>query len=160
VRINDAIIGAVLVVFAVAEIAYTRTFPSLHGQSYGPNLFPTLIGLGLAVRGLLARRPSRFEATSPQVVKWVDFSNMAEAKHARLNAVLIILFLLLYILLSEWVGFIPLSVLTIALLLYRLGSSLLVACPIAVVTTAAIQLLFAKILLVPLPAGWLQGIIW
>lgn len=35
-RFNDAVIGAVLVIFAVAEILYTRTFPSLHGQAYGP----------------------------------------------------------------------------------------------------------------------------
>ena len=51
-RVNDAITGGVLVVFAVAEIAYTRTFPSLHGQKYGPDLFPMLIGVGLFICGV------------------------------------------------------------------------------------------------------------
>jgi len=84
VKVNDAITGAVLVVFAVAEIAYTRTFPSLHGQSYGPNLFPSLIGAGLAgcgliliLRGLVARRAESGPASS-----WIDFGNIAQSRHA------------------------------------------------------------------------------
>jgi len=143
-RVNDAITGAVLVVFALAEIAYTSTFPSLHGQSYGPDLFPRLIGLGLfgcgcilIMRGLLARR-----------------SNTQTS-----------FFLLAYVLLSDWIGFIPLSLVIITTLLYRLGSSLVMAVLIAIATTVVIQILFAKVLLVPLPAGWLgtgflQKLLW
>ena len=139
-RFNDAITGAVLVVFAMAEIAYTRTFPSLHGQSYGPNLFPALIGVALTVcglvlivRGLLARR----EATIPETnipettgqatasnamnnstLRWIDSGNVTASKHARTNALLVIFFLLVYIFLSDWLGFIPLSLITVAVLLY------------------------------------------
>jgi putative tricarboxylic transport membrane protein len=167
VRFNDAIIGAVLVVFAIAEIAYTRTFPSLHGQNYGPNLFPTLIGLGLLgcgcvliVRGLLARRVHAQETTNGSKSQWIDLSNIAESNHARINAALVILIPLLYVLLSDQIGFILLSFAAISILLYRLGSSILSASLIAVVTTAVIQILFAKVLLVPLPAGWLQGLVW
>ena len=182
VRFNDAITGAVLVVFAMAEIAYTRTFPSLHGQSYGPDLFPALIGVALTVcglvlivRGLLARR----EATIPETnipettgqatasnamnnstLRWIDSGNVTASKHARTNALLVIFFLLVYIFLSDWLGFIPLSLITVAVLLFRLGSSILIACSVAIITTAVIQILFAKVLLVPLPAGLLQGLVW
>jgi len=135
-RVNDAISGAVLVVFAAAEIAYTRTFPSLHGQSYGPDLFPTLIGIGLGLcgvllifRGLLSRR----NPTDPNGGKWVDASNIADSKQAKINALLIIAFLFLYIFLSDLIGFIPLSFCTIAFLLYRLGSSVVTSCLIAIV---------------------------
>jgi len=125
-----------------------------------------LIGLGLfacgcvlILRGLLARRS---EARTPTgaVVGWFDSSNMVDSTHAKVNVALIILFLLLYIFLSDWIGFIPLSLLTVSILLYRLGSSLVVAALIAILTTVVIQILFAKVLLVPLPAGWLQGIVW
>ena len=96
-------------IFAVAEIAYTRTFPSLHGQSYGPNLFPALIGLALAmcglvliIRGLIARRTTGQaignDAVNTTAVKWIDLGNIAESNHARINALLIIVFLLVYIL--------------------------------------------------------------
>lgn len=159
--------GAVLVIFAVAEIAYTRTFPSLHGQSYGPDLFPALIGFGLMVcgcvlilRGLLDRRTNAGGVDNSRVVNWIDISNIANSPHARVNALLVVLFLLLYILLSDQIGFIPLSFVTISILLYRLGSSTAMACLVAIVTTGVIQFLFAKVLLVPLPAGWLQGIVW
>ena len=47
VRINDAVIGASLVLFALAMIWHTRTFPAMPGQNYGPALFPVLIGIGL-----------------------------------------------------------------------------------------------------------------
>ncbi len=166
-RFNDAITGAVLVVFAVAEIAYTRTFPSLHGQAYGPDLFPMLIGLGLfgcgcvlIVRGIYARMADASESNQSKVVKWIDLGRVADSRLARVNAVLTILFLLLYILLSEWIGFIPISLAIVFTLLYRLGSSVFTAAAIAVFTTIVIQLLFAKVLLVPLPAGWLQGMVW
>jgi len=166
-RFNDAITGAVLVVFAIAEIAYTRTFPSLHGQAYGPNLFPMLIGIGifgcgcvLILRGLSARRAQPQRSSHPSVVNWVDFSQITTSSSARFTAVLTLLFLLLYILLSDWIGFIPLSLVTVFVLLYRLGSSVLAACAIAIATTIVIQVLFAKVLLVPLPAGWLQGVVW
>jgi putative tricarboxylic transport membrane protein len=53
VRLNDAVIGVVLILFALAMIAYTRTFPAMPGQDYGPALFPTLIGIGLIVAGVI-----------------------------------------------------------------------------------------------------------
>ncbi len=172
-RFNDAITGAVLVIFAIAEIIYTGTFPSLHGQSYGPNLFPMLIGFALAgcgiiliLRGLLARQSVgtakaantlKTVDTTKSIPSWFDSSTVVESHHARINAVLILLFLILYILLSDWIGFIPLSFFIISILLYRLGSSVLMSIIVAVLTTAVIQFLFAKILLVPLPIGLLQG---
>jgi len=172
-RFNDAITGAVLVIFAIAEIIYTRTFPSLHGQSYGPNLFPMLIGFALAgcgiiliVRGLFARRittvhrentPEPTVGTTKSIPGWFDTSTIAQSHRARVNAVLILLFLILYILLSDRIGFIPLSLSIISILLFRLGSSVLMSIVIAILTTAVIQFLFAKVLLVPLPIGLLQG---
>lgn len=170
-RFNDAITGAVLVVFALAEIAYTRTFPSLHGQSYGPDLFPRLIGLGLfacgcilILRGLRARRVNS-QPSPDAVASWFDSSNIVDSKHAKINVALTIFFLLVYIFLSDWIGFIPLSLIINSTLLYRLGSSLVMAVVIAILTTIVIQILFAKVLLVPLPAGWLgagtfQSLVW
>ncbi|MFT4727379.1 MAG: putative tricarboxylic transport membrane protein [Granulosicoccus sp.] len=166
-RFNDAIIGAVLVVFAIAEITYTRTFPSLHGQNYGPNLFPTVIGVGLfgcgcilIVRGLLARRVQAPQSADSFGAHWVDLRNIAKSNPARINAALVILIPLFYVLLSDQIGFITISTAAIFILLYRLGSSFFIASLLAIVTTAVLQILFAKVLLVPLPPGWLQGLVY
>jgi putative tricarboxylic transport membrane protein len=160
-RFNDAIIGCVLVIFAIAEIAYTQTFPSLFGQRYGPALFPQLIGLGLiasgivlVVRGVIQKRRAGAEG------RWLDMQSWAGNTHQKTNLVLVLLALLAYILLSDWLGFILLSMLTLSVLLYRLGSSITVALAIASATTAALYLMFAKLLLVPLPAGLLQGLLY
>ena len=160
-RLNDAITGGALVIFAIAEITYARTFPSLHGQSYGPDLFPSLIGAGLIgcgviliVRGLLHRRSTQ----TPQ--PWIEFEALSTNKSAALNLLLVLAALVLYILLSTSIGFIPMSLIILATLLYRLGTSLLVSLTMACIATAVIQLIFAKVLLVPLPPGLLTGIVW
>lgn len=165
-RFNDAIIGVLLIVFAIAEIVYTRTFPSLHGQNYGPALFPVLIGLALAgcgvllvIKGLLIRRPGKQSAADVDGYSWVDLANVSKSQPARLNALLIVLIPLMYVLLSDVVGFIPIAFAAMLILLFRLGSSWPVAIVVAGVCTGVIQILFAKVLLVPLPAGWLQGYI-
>lgn len=157
-RLNDAITGGALVVFAVAEIAYARTFPALHGQSYGPDLFPTLIGIGLIICGLiLIARGLRAYRLVPQ---WVQTDAIDSSNGARVNTILLLTALLLYILFSSLIGFIPMSIMIMATLLYRLGSSLLAALTIALVATLIIQFVFAKVLLVPLPPGLLQGLVW
>lgn len=152
-RFNDAIFGAALIVFAVAEMLYTRTFPSLHGQAYGPDLFPRLIGAGLiicglalVINGVLAR----------QTTPWIQLGEWAGDRRARINFALVLCSLVLYILLSTWVGFVPISILILSLLLYRFGVPWLPAAGLAVVVTFVIYLLFSRLLLVPLPLGVLQ----
>lgn len=168
--LNDAIVGVLLVVFAIAEIAYSTTFPTLHGQDYGPGLFPILIGcclmacgLVLIVRGLGTRRlqmrlmetanPEDDEASDGHV--WIQWGDWASDRSRRINMLLVPGLLIAYVLLSDLIGFIPLSIVILAVLLYRFGSSLLASLAIAVPTTILLQLLFAKLLLVPLPSGLL-----
>jgi putative tricarboxylic transport membrane protein len=160
-RFNDAITGCVLVIFAIAEIAYTQTFPSLFGQNYGPDLFPRIIGFGLIatglslmVRGVLQKRRAGIDG------RWVELGPWVHQSRLKINVLLVILALLAYILLSEWLGFILMSMLILSVLLYRLGSNVLSALLIAAVTTALLQLMFAKLLLVPLPAGLLLGLVY
>lgn len=167
---NDALIGLVLVIFAIAEIAYSTTFPSLHGQAYGPSLFPIIIGCGLMacgliliVRGLQTHRHQSRLAQSTQTdsdtptdsPSWIKPGDWAHNPAYRINMLLVPVLLVAYILLSEPIGFIPLSVTMLTILLFRLGSSVLASIVIALVTTVILQLLFAKVLLVPLPSGLL-----
>lgn len=171
-RLNDAVTGLCLLVFAVAEMLYTLSFPSLHGQAYGPALFPVIIGSGLALcgliliaRGLAARRlgAGALENQPPagkSLPKWLDPGPWAKHKRARDNGLILVLCLLGYILFSTTVGFILTSLSILLILLWRLGASRWQAIPVACMTTLVLQILFAKLLLVPLPAGWLQGLVW
>lgn len=169
-RVNDAIVGVVLVVFSLIVITYSTTFPTLHGQAYGPSLFPILIGSCLAIcgllliiRGLLVHRrlvtsdkpTSTDGGTRTKGDNWIQWGDWVNDSARRINMLLVPSLLIIYILFSDSIGFIPLSILMLGVMLYRLGSSPLLSVLIAVLTTGLLQLLFAKVLLVPLPAGLL-----
>jgi putative tricarboxylic transport membrane protein len=157
-RLNDAVFGVLLIVFAIAEIAYTRTFPSLHGQAYGPDLFPIMIGGGFLItgavltwRGVVAQRAGQ---------PLIELGAWAADRRNVVNFALVLLALLFYIVVSDWLGFVLTSFLIMLVLLKSFGSGLITAVVIAALTTLGIQALFARVLLVPLPWGLLQPVAW
>ncbi|MEP0942224.1 MAG: tripartite tricarboxylate transporter TctB family protein [Rhizobiaceae bacterium] len=156
-RFNNVIPGIVLIVFALAEIAYSWTFPRLHGQNYGPDLFPTIIGVGLAVCGtILVFKGFVERATVPMVA----VGDWASDRENIINVVLLIGAIAFYILLSNWLGFIPTAIFILVTLIRRLDSTWLISVIVAIATTLVIHTLFAKVLLVPLPWGLLLPIAW
>ncbi len=156
-RINDAIFGAVLIIFAIAEIAYTQTFPHLHGQDYGPDLFPVIIGGGLIVCGTILILKGALQLKTEPLMALGDW---AQDRNNIINLGLLVSSIVFYILFSNWLGFIPTSLLILTVLLVRLGTSLLTSIVISIATTFIIHTLFAKVLLVPLPWGILLPVAW
>ena len=157
-RLNDAVIGIVLVLFAVAMIWHTRTFPAMPGQNYGPALFPTLIGIGFLVTGAIlivggiARR-----RTEP----WFTGGAWLRSPPHVIDFLAVLGGLLFYILLSDRLGFIltALALLFGLLLLFR-GGRPLSSFAIALVATLAVHYSFTEFLLVPLPPGLLQAVLY
>jgi putative tricarboxylic transport membrane protein len=158
VRLNDAVIGIALILFALAMIAYTRTFPAMPGQDYGPALFPVLIGIGfivtgviLVVSGLRRRRAEplfgggEWLRSGPQVI----------------NFLAVVGGLLLYIVASGWLGFIVTSLLLLFgwLVLFR-GGKPISSFVIALAVTLCVDYAFSQLLLVPLPLGVLQPLLY
>jgi putative tricarboxylic transport membrane protein len=158
VRINDAVIGAVLVLFAIFMIWHTRTFPAMPGQDYGPALFPVLIGVGFVVTGLiLIVSGLRRRRTEP----WFAGGDWLRSRRHLIGFLSIIGGLIAYILVSDWLGFIPTAFLLLFgwLVLFRNGkpvSSLVIALAVTLVVNYA----FGQLLLVPLPLGLLQALIY
>jgi putative tricarboxylic transport membrane protein len=158
VRINDAVIGAVLVLFAIFMIWHTRTFPAMPGQDYGPALFPVLIGVGFVVTGLiLIVSGLRRRRTEP----WFAGGDWLRSRRHLIGFLSIIGGLVAYILVSDWLGFIPTALLLLFgwLVLFRNGkpvSSLVIALAVTLVVNYA----FGQLLLVPLPLGLLQALIY
>lgn len=156
-RFNDSVFGLILIAFAIAEIAYTQTFPRLHGQDYGPDLFPIMIGAGLMLfGGILVARGWAQRTTQPMVV----VGGWANDRGNVVNVVILLGSIVFYILFSTWLGFIPTALLIQTVLLVRLGSGLITSVIIAAISTMVIHSLFAKLLLVPLPWGLLLPIAW
>ncbi len=157
-RVNDALSGVVLVVLALAMIAYTRTFPAMPGQDYGPALFPTLIGLGLILAGLtLIGQGWAARARAP----WIDAA-VAFGSRRQLGRLLAVpASLILYMLLADPLGFILTAwLLLFGLLLLFRGGQALSSTLIALVVTLIVHYAFTQWLLVPLPPGLLQSILY
>jgi putative tricarboxylic transport membrane protein len=158
VRINDAVFGAVLLLFAAAMIWHTRTFPGMPGQDYGPALFPVLIGIGFLITGLiLVVTGLRRRGTEP----WFAGGEWLRSGRRLGGFLAVVGGLLFYILFSNWLGFVPTSVLLLTawLVTFR-GGHWLSSVAIAVVATLIVNYAFTQHLLVPLPLGLLQPILY
>jgi putative tricarboxylic transport membrane protein len=150
VKINDAIIGALLAALGALVLFHVQSFPKIPGQQYGPGLFPGTIALGFLVCGVLLMVSGiRNRAGAPWVTAeaWVR-----SPRHVR--AVLVIVAgLAAYIVLADIVGFLILAPLLLFLWFAALGVRVKTAVIASIVTTLVIWFVFYKLLRVPLPWG-------
>jgi putative tricarboxylic transport membrane protein len=156
VRANDVISGLVLIVLSLAMIALTANFPEFHGQKYGPALFPRILGAGVIICGVFiiwnGMRARRAGAPWVEIAPWVH-------EPWRIGSFLLTLgMILLYILVSETVGFILISLLFLGSMFLWLGVRPIPAVLTAIIATISIQYFFGTLLRVPLPRGWLTTI--
>jgi putative tricarboxylic transport membrane protein len=149
-KINDAIIGAILAVIGAAVLIHVQSFPKIPGQQYGPGLFPGTIAFGFLVCGvLLIVSGIRNRAGAPwfAAAAWVR-----SMRHVRALAA-IVAGLVAYILLADVVGFLILAPLLLFTWFIALGVRTRTAVIASIVTTIVIWYVFYKLLRVPLPWG-------
>jgi putative tricarboxylic transport membrane protein len=151
-RCNDAVSGILIIVLSMVLFANTLSFPEVSGFQYGAGVFPRavlsilfLCGVSLTVKG----------ARSLKVTGIVHLDSWARQPKSWLMFVLIVLGMLLYVLLSEVLGFVPVCTVIIFVLLMASGGRrhLLSSILLAVAFPAALQLVFVNALRVPLPRG-------
>jgi putative tricarboxylic transport membrane protein len=158
VRVNDAVSGIVLVLFALAMMAYTLTFPAMPGQDYGPALFPVLIGIGFLICGIiLIVSGVRRRAVEP----WFSGGEWLRSPPNIIDFLGVVGGLVAYILLSDWLGFIPTAFLLLFgwLIMFR-GGKPLSSAAIALGATLVVNYAFTQLLLVPLPLGLLRWVLY
>lgn len=157
-RFNDAIIGCVLIAFALVAGYATRDFPQVPGQSYGAALFPRLLCVGFAICGLLLILSGRRQRTAGG--PWLDRDAWARSLPGPLTLAITVGGLVFYILVSEWLGFIPTAFLMTTALLLRLRGRWVSSLAIAAAVTMVIHQIFYGLLLVPLPWGVLEPLVF
>jgi len=153
VKINDAVLGVVLLALGVGVLWHVQSFPKIPGQNVGPALFPGIIAAGLIVCTLLlivsGLRP-RARAAWVEGLPW-----MRSPRHVAAFATLV-LSTVAYILLSTSVGFLIVASLGLFAMLVAFGVRSGVAIIVAIVGTIVIWYAFYKLLRVPLPWGVLE----
>ncbi len=151
-KVNDAISGIFFILFGFLVFYLTRDFPIMPGQKYGAALFPRLIGFFMAAGGfalIIRGVRNRNEAPWVTVMDWISSS-----RHLA-SFFLVIAVLIFYIVVSDFLGFIPTSFICLMVLLAWLRgiSSWLSSALISILATIVIQQFFGEFLRVPLPWG-------
>ena len=153
-RLHDTLLGALLLALAAALFAYTFTFPDMPGQRYGPALFPRLIALGIIACGLVIAVRGRRSAGS-----WLAFSEPLQRLQGWLSFLAMPLAIVFYLLLAEWLGFLPTAAILVGGLCAWLGVRLWAALLTGVLAALVVQWFFGSLMRVPLPRGWFMQLV-
>lgn len=151
-KLNDALLGVVVMIFGGAIILGVQGMPRIPHVPYTASFFPSIVGTGLLGCGLvlivsgLARREGG----------WVQLGEWARSPAHIGNMLLVLAAVVFYILVAETLGFLLTAMVILFVLIWRLWGHPGCALLIAVAGTLATQLFFGKVLLVPLPWGFLE----
>jgi putative tricarboxylic transport membrane protein len=158
-RISDRHSGLFLVALGTVAAYAGSRLPPVPGQQVGPNVFPLVVGVGLAICGLMIAFGIGHKFEEDAKAELAQHADLAAApakpgRFAGLMALLPPALLLFYVQASEFLGFIPTAFVLVLAMAMALGARLKLALPLALVVPVAVHFLFAKVLRVPLPIGF------
>jgi putative tricarboxylic transport membrane protein len=156
-RLPDQVTGLFLVGLGAAAAYGGWLLPPVPGQPVGPNIFPLVIGSGLALCGLaIALGIGRtFEEEEEIVPLEAGQARPPTGRLYGLRALLPPALLLFYVAVADRLGFIITAALIVFVTSTALGARWKLSLPLAVMAPIVIHLIFSKLLRVPLPAGLL-----
>jgi putative tricarboxylic transport membrane protein len=157
-RLPDRVTGLFLVGLGAAAAYGGWLLPPVPGQPVGPNVFPLVIGSGLALCGLaiafgIGHSFEEEEHLNP--VEAGEAKPPPPSKWYGLRALLPPALLLFYVAVADRVGFIITAAIIVFVTATALGARWRLALPLAVLAPIAVHLIFSKLLRVPLPIGLL-----
>lgn len=153
-KVNDGLIGLILLLLSIAILWHVQDFPNIPGQTYGASLFPTVVAAGLGVCSILLIITGVRSGRG-----LIDVTHKTPS--ASLRALFITLAVLVgYVLLVGRLGFHLTAVTALLILMLTYGVKTKLAVPISIVVTIIIHSAFYKLLGVPLPWGVLQNHAW
>ncbi len=157
-RLPDRVTGLFLVGLGAAAAYGGWQLPPVPGQPVGPNVFPLVIGTGLALCGLAIAFGigHSFEEEEELIpVEREQANKPPPGKLYGLRALLPPALLLFYVAVADRLGFIITAGLIVFVTSTALGARPKLSLPLAVLAPIGIHLIFSKLLRVPLPAGLL-----
>ncbi len=156
-RLPDRLTGLFLVGLGSAAGYGGWLLPPVPGQPVGPNVFPLVIGIGLAICGLMiALGIGHSFEEEEELIPLEPGQEAAIAKRSKIYGLRALLppgLLLFYVLAADRIGFILTAGLIVLATSTALGARPKLSVPLAILAPIGIHLIFYKLLRVPLPVG-------
>jgi putative tricarboxylic transport membrane protein len=155
-RLPDRFTGLFLVGLGSAAAYGGWLLPPVPGQPVGPNVFPLVIGIGLAICGLMIAFGIGHSFEEEEELVPLEPGQEVAAPRGRLYGLRALLppaLLLFYVVAVDKLGFILTAGLIVLATSTALGARLKLSVPLAILAPIGIHLIFYKLLRVPLPAG-------
>lgn len=149
-RVHDSIIGLVLFIAGIVICIHSSTFPSQMDGSPGPWLFPMFLSAILAIAGFVLCIKNIKTLKLNEIV-----TGKATSKGGIINIIAVLLSIVFYVYVSEFLGFLICMFLILLFLMLLLKTKIITALIVSLVADGVIYCIFAKGLLVPLPMGLL-----
>jgi putative tricarboxylic transport membrane protein len=164
-QLSDRVTGLFMVALGGLAAYGGSRLPPVPGQQIGPNVFPLVVGIGLAIcGGMIAFGVGRgYEEEAKADLAKITGRIAAETGEAEaptgwwrgLRALVPPALLLFYVAAVERIGFLPTAAVVVLVASLALGARLRLAMPMAIGAPLFVNMVFLKLLRVPLPSGLL-----
>jgi putative tricarboxylic transport membrane protein len=162
-QLSDRVTGLFMVALGALAAYGGSRLPAVPGQQIGPNVFPLVVGIGLAIcGGMIAlgvgrRYEQEAEADLAKITSRIATGDGdgPSGWWRGLKALLPPALLLFYVFAVDRLGFLPTAAVMVLIASVALGARLRLAVPLAIGAPLFVNLVFSKLLRVPLPSGLL-----
>jgi len=162
-HLSDRVTGLFLVALGGLAAYGGSRLPPVPGQQIGPEVFPMVVGIGVALCGgmIAAGVGRRYEDEAEADLARISAEAGADqdaAPSSRWRELRVLIppaLLLFYFFVVDRVGFLPTAAVVVLTTSLALGARLRLAVPLAICAPLVVNLLFLKLLRVPLPSGLL-----
>lgn len=160
-QLSDRVTGLFLVALGGLAAYGGSRLPPVPGQQIGPNVFPLVVGIGLAICGgmiALGIGRSYEEEAEADLAKITAKADEPGQPHSWLRGLTVLLppgLLLFYVLAVDRLGFLPTAAVIVLGTSLALGARLRLAAAMAIAAPLFVNIVFSKLLRVPLPSGLL-----
>lgn len=157
-KIDDRLVGLILVALGTAVFLIARTFPLMAGMPYGPGFFPSIAAVGMIVCGLVITVSGALKARAAAPVPASATTDALDG--GLLRPFLIGLCVVFFGLTMPILGFHISAIITVAAAAYIFGAGPLTGIVLALAAAFATHAAFYSLLRVPLSWGLLTPYAW
>src|SRR5262247_3151977 len=162
-QLSDRVTGLFMVALGSLAAYGGSRLPPVPGQQIGPNVFPLVVGIGLAIcGGMIAfgighryEEEAEADLAKIQIATETGAGDHPHSGWRGLKALVPPALLLFYVLAVDRIGFLPTAAALLLTTSLALGARLRLAVPMAIGAPLFVNLVFSKLLRVPLPTGLL-----